>query len=792
MALCPDCGKSKAATRAGSITSYFFQEKYCNCHSNGKSSHASRRATIIESNNRICTNCGKSSPKDQKAGSFTAYLFKELRCQCLNPQFRIPQFEDSASIIEHEHTGTAERANYRRTLAKSFKAEASNQTGKAIGPGAVIGGTFKIESVIGEGGMGTVYLAEHLAMRRQYALKILLPSMVSEKHLIRFQAEAKTLATLNHPSLVNVYDLGIHEQSVFYYSMDYLTGRNLENLLVEEGPLTLARTIDTFLPVLDGLAYAHSHGIVHRDIKPANIFICTPGGAEVKILDFGIAKLVNADNLQQLTAAGEIFGSPFYMSPEQCLGDEIDARSDIYSVGCAMYECLTGYVPFEASSSVEIAMLHQEKEPPSLASASKREFPQSIEMVLAKCLAKLPERRYQSAGELMADLERVKDGKAIIIYERKIASEPPDNYDNEDDSEDNNADYQDKNKSKAPLMAAIAIIITCLSSIPAWFFFASDGEKPEGPSTVESEPAKIASAQPDFKERPADYQVKPFLDSNPDEYSKIITIAGQKLKLFSFPRFCIGNLSVWKNGVKIDTLLAQGDCKVPSGHVLRLEANKFVSDHPQLLKYFKSDDLYAINFLDSNANSSSSLPYIAKLTALQSVSITVATLTDRDVAYLNQLKKLQDLNLTVTGAGTGALTKLELLPQLLWFSLSCAGKVSPIFEKLAHNDNLMHLNLRRMMLKEKDFDAIASCKNIQRLVLVNVPITIADLAKLTALKRLNYLQISNCPSLDASCLDSLKKFKKLEYLTLPPGLLNAAQEQELARALPKLKGQAPR
>ncbi len=750
-AFCPSCGKPKAAT-AGSITSYFFQEKYCRCEDTGKSV-SSRRPTIIESNKRICLNCGKSSPKDQKAGSFTAYLFLELRCQCLAPKFKDTDIES-----EQSHSGTAERANHRQTLAKDYKAQTKTKT---IGPGTVIGGTFRIESTIGEGGMGTVYLAQHLSMQQNYALKILLPTMVSEKNLVRFQAEARTLATLNHPSLVNVYDLGTHEQSVFYYSMDYLHGRNLENLLAAEGPQSLEHTIEIFLQVLDGLAYAHNHNIVHRDIKPANIFLCqsgaTGGAAVVKILDFGIAKLVALDNAQRLTAVGEIFGSPFYMSPEQCRGDEVDERSDVYAVGCAIFECLTGYVPFEGQSSVEIAMMHQEQQVPLLASLSKKDFPVSMDAVLGKCLAKVPSQRYQSAGELAVDLRRVRDGKELVHASR--------NRSEDDDPDDVREDENEEKRNRAPLIAAIAIVLIALGSIPAWFYFANETESTNTTPQKIEQPVitkmPVVSSET-YGDRPEDYPVKPFLESNPAEYSQTIIVGGQKIKRFSFPRFSIGDLTVWKDGVKTETLTAQGDCNVPIGHVVRLEANKFVNNHPQLLRYFKSDDLHAINFLDDKTSAATALPYIAKLASLQSLTLMVNTFTVNDVAYLNQLKKLQDLNLTVSGGGASSLAKLERLPNLFGLTLNCPGSISAVFAQLAGNNNLVHLALTRVKLKGKDIEQIASCKNLKSLLL------------------------KNCPGLDSTCLASLKKFKKLERLVLPVGVLSPAQDQELARALPRV------
>ena len=202
--------------------------------------------------------------------------------------------------------------------------------------------------------------------------------------------------------------------------MDYLNGRSLEEILVTDGPLPLNQAIDIFLEVLDGLAYAHRNGIIHRDLKPGNIMLCTiDGTATVKVLDFGISKIIGtaARASQSLTYADEIIGSPFYMSPEQCIGEEIDARSDIYSIGCTFFEAITGFVPFEGNNSIETITMHQDKQPPRLSDViPNSKFPPSLDLVLGKCLAKLPKNRYQSAKELAIDLQRIRDGKDLAKY----------------------------------------------------------------------------------------------------------------------------------------------------------------------------------------------------------------------------------------------------------------------------------------------------------------------------------------------------------------------------------------
>lgn len=374
----------------------------------------------------LCPVCGKRTVKS-RAGLFT-FLFKKLRCQCTTAaSTKSPS--TAANAKPGGRTLTADRFARRKQLTEGQYSASVNSLAQTVFPaGTIIGNTFEIVSQIGFGGMGVVYLAEHTGLHRRFALKILSAELVNDQNWLRFQAEAKILAGLNHRTFVKVFDLGIHEQSIPFYSMDYLPGRTLEELLAQDGPMEIGLALDTFVEVLDGLAYAHRHGIIHRDLKPGNIMLCTLDGVKaVRVLDFGISKLIgsNADVLQRLTSIGEIFGSPSYMSPEQCRGDLVDARSDIYSIGCTLFEVLTGFVPYEGTTALETVLMHQEQEPPLLSELmSAGTFPPSIDWVLVKCLAKRPQDRYQSAMELAADLASIKNGKELLAYSRQFPSAP--------------------------------------------------------------------------------------------------------------------------------------------------------------------------------------------------------------------------------------------------------------------------------------------------------------------------------------------------------------------------------
>lgn len=298
-----------------------------------------------------------------------------------------------------------------------------------IKTGTLIGGAYKLLSLLGRGGMGDVYRARHIVLGKDFAVKLLTGQELNNTNWLRFQTEARVISRLDHKNIVKVYNLGLHENVLPFYAMDLLEGEPLDAVLQRLGPLSIEDCLPLYLQVLDGLHYAHRHGVVHRDIKPANIMLIVDEGPVpiVKLLDFGIAKLSSLDNRlsQSLTAPGEIFGSPYYMSPEQCLGQKVDPRSDVYSVGCALFETLTGRPPFRGENSFKTICMHNSENPPSLKDATGMEFPAAMEHVVARCLKKKPEERYQSMKEMEVDLIRISQGKDLNLQYITVLEEPP-------------------------------------------------------------------------------------------------------------------------------------------------------------------------------------------------------------------------------------------------------------------------------------------------------------------------------------------------------------------------------
>lgn len=256
--------------------------------------------------------------------------------------------------------------------------------------------------------MGVVYLGRDKVLNREVAIKRLRLSTASEHMWLRFQQEAMACAALRHPNIVSIFDYGCDEDHVPYIVLDYLGGLTLRLYLDQKKVLTFSEMFNIFLPLLDGLEHAHNNGVVHRDLKPANIFLQRVEGSDqvvVKIMDFGIAKVISDRESGFETKTGEVFGSPFYISPEQISGDEVDRRCDLYALGCVMFEMLSGKPPFMGNNTLATFMMHKSAEVPSLRKKLQGQpFCDAVEPIIKRLLEKDVAKRYQSVEQLRSDL----------------------------------------------------------------------------------------------------------------------------------------------------------------------------------------------------------------------------------------------------------------------------------------------------------------------------------------------------------------------------------------------------
>ena len=261
--------------------------------------------------------------------------------------------------------------------------------------GKVIAG-YRIEERVGRGGMGVVYRAEHLNLRRRAAIKIIAPDLAeSEGFRERFTREARIAAALQHPNIVTVYDAG-EVDGILYLAMQYIEGNDLSAVLRKDGRLRPYRAIDVCRQVASALDAAHAMGLIHRDVKPANVLI---EGRTAFLTDFGLTKRMDGTHTE-LTRAGDVVGTIHYVAPEQIEGNQVSARSDVYSLGCLLYHCLTGQVPFSRDTDVAVIYAHLSEPPPKL-TALRPELATGLDGVIAKALDKSPDRRFPTCTDLI-------------------------------------------------------------------------------------------------------------------------------------------------------------------------------------------------------------------------------------------------------------------------------------------------------------------------------------------------------------------------------------------------------
>jgi serine/threonine-protein kinase len=332
--------------------------------------------------------------------------------------------------------------------------------------GTVLVGRYRIDELLGSGGMGAVYRAEHLHMRKTFAVKVLHPEMTHRAEVVaRFEREAIAAARIEHPHVTSATDFGRLDDGSFYLVLEYIQGTSLRELLQKQQRLPATRALHIARQIAEALGAAHQLGIVHRDLKPDNVMLIAKDGEAdfVKVLDFGLAKVQLEDQKQKLTQMGSIFGTPEYMAPEQAQGAEVDARGDLYTLGIVVYEMLAGNNPFAAEDMMAVLMSQLTLDPPPLPDDIE---PRVSELVMG-LLRKLPAQRPQSAAELIAQL----DGIIGIPESQKSAAAA--------------AAVPKPEETKRTLRVAIAVVLAALLFGGLLWIFAADDSAAEDEALLE-------------------------------------------------------------------------------------------------------------------------------------------------------------------------------------------------------------------------------------------------------------------------------------------------------------------
>ncbi len=609
-------------------------------------------------------------------------------------------------------------------------------------PGDIIGDNYVIIELLGIGGMGYVYKVRHSILEKIYAMKTISGEQISEMAWRRLQVEAQAIARINHPNIVGIHNLGIHQGKIPYYVMDYLKGNNLAQILKKKRHLSLEQSLPLFIEICKGLGFAHKKGIVHRDIKPGNIVILDEAdfnGARVKIVDFGIAKLagtVDPDN-QKLTTIGEVFGSPLYMSPEQCDGKKIDARSDIYSLGCTFFEILCGEVPFHGENPVATMLMHSQAKPPTLYEASGLDFPESMENLVATMLAKAPMDRYPNLESVAEDLQNILEGREISASPFNAHGMPKRLLSNEDGKQlplTEEVTALKAIESITPKKIVILASTLIVSLMVIIFYFVN--QRTIDKTTAVATKAIAAKTTP----------------STAEKYSHILS-NGQIQ--FNFPEdHSIGTISTVYNDPQAKQ--AQSILTFNKNEKLYFMANEDAITHPECFDLFRENDLYSFSAPQSSivtdiektskqCDVNAAIPHIAKLTGLEVLNLDMSNTSDSAVEYLSRLPNLKTLKLCDTRISHTELSRLKQLKNLTYLSFSHNDGCIDMLRALAGSTKIDSLYLEGQTIDLECAHLLTKCPNLKHLDLEGSTTTDKLLAIIATLPKLEYVGVTACP-----------------------------------------------
>jgi tRNA A-37 threonylcarbamoyl transferase component Bud32 len=608
-------------------------------------------------------------------------------------------------------------------------------TSNLFHPGQTLGGRYQIISCLGRGGMGVVYHVNQVFVNKEMALKTIETRGLSDAAMRRFQQEARSAFAVQHPNIIAVNDFGVLDDQTPFLVMELISGETLAERLKRKTSLSIEEAIPIFVQICFALAHAHTIGVVHRDIKPSNIMLLddvTPGTeGSVKIVDFGIAKFAaDGEEAQSLTRTGEIFGSPLYMSPEQCAAAIVDHRSDVYSLGCVLFEVLTGTPPFIGDTALTTMIKHQTEAAPTLRQASLgKEFPEALEQIVATMLAKSPGNRYQNLGMAADDLAATMRGDAVPI--RAAVS-----Y-----TENSNPFAKTHTLSRSLFFGSVLITILLSATLAGFAAYNIKRTQPAEPLPP-TKPARAAVV------RRAEENALPL---NADDLERAQIMSPSQLAEHLKDSPSDGRLSLHFKTLNTEGLRMISDTKWI--RYLDLESSIFDNKDMALLERLPLlDHLYisGSNFDDSAAVELSRCKNLKKLEAGGT------NLTDKGLMALTAPRKLVYLDLAstkITDEGLKSLCKLPLLSEL---RLRGIDNISGQGLVALQSCPLTSIDLGNTNIDDAGLKNLSTIPTLRSVKLTKTPITISGLSELCAHKNIREININRCPNITKHEIDALK------------------------------------
>lgn len=654
------------------------------------------------------------------------------------------------------------------------------ESGAQLETNSTIHARYQVIKLLGRGGMGSVYLVKDLQTEADFALK-LLNIHSSESSARRFEIEAKAANRLDHPNLIKVHDSGLTESGQPFFVMEYVPGMTLADHLKTRGRLSLTHALNIFIQVGFALAYAHENGLIHRDLKPGNIMLIenTAGSlcSSVKLVDLGIAKweVEEAYIQQTLTRTGEVLGSPLYMSPEQCMGIAIDRRSDLYSLGCVIYEALTGAPPLIAESALATMMKHQTETPLSLKEASLGiEFPQSVELLVAKLLEKDPNKRHSNAQLVTAEL--------VNIQQNLHDAEETQKHDSFGTAQKNQPSFRSKSLFNTRNLACALIVIAAygLGYLTGNCVFisapATAAVKPAAVKTIEQKLAGVPGGYVEFLEGQSPEGKDPYMGTGRGFFTET---RGTET-VCHFPDVEIGSIgNVEPNGQPIYRADAKGTKRLPKG-LLAFKANSQMMLYPSMLEKFRPGELGCLELQNGNRKATLFLRTLRQQKNLRYIDLSATWVENEDIAEIGKLPDLQQLYLSGSEIDPNAVAGMKNLNNLKNLDVTDSKGVSKLIQALQKNKSLTYLKLKRCDLKATDVEAIGKIRSLKILdIKNNKGVSDSSLKALASLSNLRELNLEYCPITFHGV--SFLKNLPLKKLKLSDNNFTEAQKQELKR-----------
>ncbi len=708
---CPRCKMPKFASGSGSMTEWI---TCCRCDIVSTPDPEAQKLSVD-----LCSTCGKRINKG-RSGSFTQFIFRYDLCSCGTPtsgKFGAAAFHDTSETLAAQTLLLEEEE-------EEFEVDESLSIGSE---------TFPVDRYqpikrIGMGAIGSVYLCHDVNLNKRVAVKTLHSALMGPQ-LVAFQNEARVLSKLEHPNIVQILDFGATPQGSPYMVLEYGKGTPLSLELADHGPLTVDFANKVFAQLIDALVYCHNHSVMHRDLKPENILLYTKkdGSTFVKLIDFGIAMVADQDQEKTSMAGKTITGTPAYMSPDQVRGYKYDARSEIYSLGCVLYESLTGRPPFLGETALDVLNKHANEEPVAVAAIAEQELPQNMLDAIEKCLKKRPADRFQNMKEVGEALGYAHDED---VHTESVEPSKP------------------TSTSTRILIGAIA----CSAIVVATgigFYLQQENAK--------TEQTKAAKAEKRLQK----------------ERSQTIT------GFPSYERPVVG-------GGKIDYRVEKR--RVPNDILVSGVLNRAAFE--DIAMKYRPTTL-GIGGIEMSAIDWSALSELKNMSSLYMLDLTDTQFGDSDVEALKgvpQIKKLSLRGTKITNAGLKKLQESNALPNLQSLLMGHTRTTGDIFPTLYKMPNLQSLDLEaldritpehlRMLVKMPRINAldfgsnpigdeglrILSGKNLDTLGLEDCNVSDKGVAYLSHQKHLRKLNLAHNPNVTDKSLPLLAKLPNLVVL----------------------------